>query len=167
MMTGLCERLDPEGHLIAAVSTVCSAPEDYVSAYAQVRQVVYCLDAYCPPGTNVLTADELGAGRVFLASANPEDAWQFAQSTLGTLLESSAGRGLLDTLHCFFTNAESIRGTAAVLGIHENTVRYRLTRIEQLTGLSVATDSEARLTAQLALLVLRLRGAIPPRTASN
>jgi DNA-binding PucR family transcriptional regulator len=45
--------------------------------------------------------------------------------------------------------------------VHENTIRYRLARIEDRTGLGVAHDSNDQLTAQLALLLLRLEGTLP------
>jgi DNA-binding PucR family transcriptional regulator len=47
--------------------------------------------------------------------------------------------------------------------LHENTIRYRLGRIETEIGLPVATDADAQFTAQLAILVLRLEGQIPSR----
>ncbi|WKN52518.1 helix-turn-helix domain-containing protein (plasmid) [Rhodococcus opacus] len=50
-------------------------------------------------------------------------------------------------------------------GVHANTIRYRTARIEQLTGLDVATDAHAQLTAQLALLILRMNGLLPPTSA--
>jgi DNA-binding PucR family transcriptional regulator len=50
------------------------------------------------------------------------------------------------------------------LGVHENTVRYRLARVHALTGLDVAGDASDQLSVQMALLVLRLQGHpdLPP-----
>jgi len=45
--------------------------------------------------------------------------------------------------------------------VHENTIRYRLARIEHVTGLGVSACSDDQLSAQLALLVLRLQGVLP------
>ncbi len=55
----------------------------------------------------------------------------------------------------------SIRGSAAALDVHENTIRYRLSRIEELTGLAVMHDPDAQLRARLSLLVLLLQGRLP------
>jgi DNA-binding PucR family transcriptional regulator len=44
------------------------------------------------------------------------------------------------------------------LGVHENTVRKRLARVQDLTGLDVAADAGDQLSVQTALLVLRLEG---------
>jgi hypothetical protein len=54
----------------------------------------------------------------------------------------------------------SIRRCAACLGVHENTIRYRLARIEELTGLGVTHDPDAALGARLSLLVLMLQGRL-------
>ena len=45
--------------------------------------------------------------------------------------------------------------------MHENTIRYRLARIEELTGLPVTHDPDAQLRARLSLLVLMLEGRLP------
>jgi DNA-binding PucR family transcriptional regulator len=54
----------------------------------------------------------------------------------------------------------SIRRCALELGVHENTIRYRLARIEELTGLSVTHDPDAQLGARLSLLVLMIQGSL-------
>lgn len=153
--------LDPDGRLIAGLSTVCRGPGDYVRSYTQARQVVQCLDTFHRPGSvDVLAADDLGAGRMFLANADAAEAERFVEETLGGLMGDSVATDLLVTLSSFFEHGRSIRWSAADLGVHENTIRYRLSRIEELTGLAIAGDSDAQLSAQLALLVLRLQGRL-------
>jgi DNA-binding PucR family transcriptional regulator len=110
----------------------------------------------------VLTADDLGAGRLFLATAEREEAERFAHDTLGALLTDEEGaHDLLLTLQVFFEHGRSVRRSARALAVHENTIRYRLARIEDRTGLGVAHSSNDQLTAQLALLVLKLEGELP------
>jgi DNA-binding PucR family transcriptional regulator len=109
----------------------------------------------------VLSADDLGAGRLLLATSNPAEVERFAEDTLGPLLDGTdSNADLLATLDVFFENGRSIRRAATALDVHENTIRYRLGRIEDALGLPVATGADAQLTAQLALLVLRLQGRI-------
>jgi PucR C-terminal helix-turn-helix domain len=55
----------------------------------------------------------------------------------------------------------SIRRCALRLHVHENTIRYRLSRVEELTGLAVTHDPDAQLGARLSLLVLMLQGRLP------
>jgi DNA-binding PucR family transcriptional regulator len=103
-----------------------------------------------------------------LATAEREDAERFARDALGALLSDEEGtRDLLVTLQVFFEHGRSVRRSARALAVHENTIRYRLTRIEDRTGLRVAHSSNDQLTAQLALLVLRLEGALPEPGSFN
>jgi sugar diacid utilization regulator len=67
----------------------------------------------------------------------------------------SAGSGLLETLTAYLDTSGAIESTARMLFVHPNTVRYRLKRIAEVTGLS---PSEARdaYTLRLALTLGRL-----------
>ncbi|HVE23761.1 MAG TPA: helix-turn-helix domain-containing protein, partial [Sporichthya sp.] len=67
----------------------------------------------------------------------------------------------LVTLNAFLQCGRGVRRAADLLGVHPNTVRYRLANVEKLTGLQVTTDDDAYLTAQMAVLVLRLSGRLP------
>jgi hypothetical protein len=48
-----------------------------------------------------------------------------------------------------------------MLGVHENTVRYRLSRIAEVTHLDVVMNGDDQLAVQMALLILRLEGKLP------
>jgi GAF domain-containing protein/sugar diacid utilization regulator len=154
------ESLSTDARPIAAVGSRCLGVEDYVRGYAEARQVLSCARSFAD-GTRslVLTADDLGPGRVFLASASRAEAERFAEDAIGPLMraDDQTTRDLLRTLEVFFTASRSVRRAAGELGVHENTIRYRLARIQELTGLSIGTDSSDELTAHLALLVLRTR----------
>jgi hypothetical protein len=68
-----------------------------------------------------------------------------------------AGSGLLETLTAYLDTSGSIEAASRVLFVHANTVRYRLKRIAEVTGMS---PSEARdaYTLRLALTLGRLIG---------
>jgi sugar diacid utilization regulator len=163
-----CGALDPHGRLVAGLSMRCVSAADYVRAYEQTRQVVSCIDMYCPSGeVQVLSADDLGPGRLLLAGTEPAEARRFTEEALGALLDDDVPSELLQTLVCFFESGRSVRRSATTLGVHENTIRYRLTRVEELTGLDIGADCDAQLSAQIALLVLRLQGALPPSVTAG
>ena len=63
---------------------------------------------------------------------------------------------LLRTLEAYLEHGSSIEGSARSLFVHANTVRYRLRRIEDLTGLSPAHPRDAY-TLRVALTLGRLR----------
>jgi PucR-like helix-turn-helix protein/diguanylate cyclase with GGDEF domain len=78
---------------------------------------------------------------------------QLVASVYRPLVE--AGSGLLETLTSYLASSGSIEGTGRALFVHPNTVRYRLRRIADVTGLS---PSEARdaYTLRVALTLGRL-----------
>jgi DNA-binding PucR family transcriptional regulator len=73
---------------------------------------------------------------------------------------------LVPTLDAFLASGCSPQRTASAMGIHRNTVLYRLKRMEELADLNL-TDTEARFYIQLALRAHRSfadgRGAPPSR----
>jgi DNA-binding PucR family transcriptional regulator len=71
--------------------------------------------------------------------------------------DDAALADVLATLEVFFENSRSVRRAARCLGVHENTIRYRLARIKELTGLAIGSDANDELTAHLALLILRMQ----------
>ncbi|MDO8212232.1 GAF domain-containing protein [Conexibacter sp. CPCC 206217] len=152
----------PDGGVVAAVSPVCRAIPDYPRAIAECERTVQCMTSLlADESITVLATDDLGAGRLLLASTNPETAERFALDAAGALLEDSSDRvQLLATLAAFCDSNRNVRATGSILGIHENTVRYRLGKIHELTGLDVMADAEDQLTAQFAMLVFKLRGWI-------
>lgn len=159
-----CRTLAPGSDLAVGISGICRGPRDYVRAYGEVRQVLHCMDAFCPKGAlRILAVDDLGIGRLLLSASTRDDADRFVDDTLAALLtcEDPRTADLLATLQVFFACSRSVRRSAAYLDVHENTIRYRLSRIEQVTGLAVATDADDQLAAQLSLLVLRLEGRLP------
>ena len=157
-----CARLDGAADVAGALSEVHTGGEGYAEAYVEAQQVLECIRRFAPgPGPDVFTAAELGAGRVFLAHSDRETVRRFAEATFGCLLGDATRADLLATLRSFFDNLASIRRCALRLGVHENTIRYRLARVEELTGLPVTHDPDAQLRARLSMLVLMLEGRLP------
>lgn len=154
--------LRPAEGLIAGVSAVHRGRDGYRAAHCEARQVLECVRRFSPAdGPALFSADELGVGSLLLSSSDSEAVARFAEETVGELVREHSKADLLTTLCSFFDNMGSIRGSAAALDVHENTIRYRLSRIEELTGLAVMHDPDAQLRARLSLLVLLLQGRLP------
>jgi hypothetical protein len=69
-----------------------------------------------------------------------------------------ARSGLLDTATAFLDQGGSIEGTSRALFVHANTVRYRLKRILELTGLAPG-DARHAFTLRVAIVLGRLHDA--------
>jgi sugar diacid utilization regulator len=98
---------------------------------------------------------DVRSARLLLNSAPDVLRTAFAERVLGPVLsyDVRAAGELLPTLEAFFACDGSWSKTADRLGLHINTVRYRIARIEQLTERSVAhTDGRMDLYAALTLL---------------
>jgi GAF domain-containing protein/sugar diacid utilization regulator len=154
--------------LVAGISSMKSDPREYSEAYREAQQVVECIRRFGKDsGPAVLSAADLGPGRVFLATCDPDVVRSFADATFAELTQDPSKVDLLATLCSFFENTASIRRCASELGVHENTIRYRLSRIEELTGLPVTHDPDGQLRARLSLLVLRLEDRLPRAVAGG
>lgn len=108
--------------------------------------------------------DRLGIYRILLSSDAGELA-AFLEEFLGPIMsESRAGDSpLLDTLDAFFQCDEDVSKAASLLFIHPNTVRYRLRKVEEVTGLSLASNQH-KINLQMALKIYRyLRSGKEPR----
>mgnify|MGYP001401624367 FL=1 len=67
----------------------------------------------------------------------------------------NAGSPLLDTLSVYLEHASSLEATARMLFVHPNTVRYRLSRIAELTG-RVPSDGRGSFVLRVAVALGRL-----------
>jgi DNA-binding PucR family transcriptional regulator len=65
------------------------------------------------------------------------------------------GSALLDTVITYLEQGSSLEATARLLFVHPNTVRYRLRRVSELTGLT-PTEGRAGFTLWVATVLGRL-----------
>ena len=85
---------------------------------------------------SVVTSDEV-ASHVLLLATLPDDVRRtYTNRVLGPVLDNDrrSNSELLDTLREFLASSCSWTRTAEAMHLHVNTVRYRIERVEQLTG---------------------------------
>jgi hypothetical protein len=89
-----------------------------------------------------------------LLAADPEVAADLARSRLAPLHELPAGprARLTETLAAWLDRPGQVQAVAAVLGVHPQTVRYRIRRLRELFG-DALEDPELRFELSLALRV--------------
>lgn len=102
------------------------------------------------PG-HVTKFDELGIYRLLFAARELPELRTFHDEALSVLIDYDRQHGaeLLRTLGAFFAGRCGPKETAALLGVHRNTVLYRLERIRELTGFDL-DDADVRLRLHLA-----------------
>jgi DNA-binding PucR family transcriptional regulator len=89
-----------------------------------------------------------------LLTRDPLAAREVARATLGPLSsDDDASRRLLATLRVFLQEGQSFARTARRLGIHENTVSYRVRRAVELTGQPDAQSLVLRAAIELVPLL--------------
>lgn len=80
---------------------------------------------------------------------------------LDVLFDDPANAGYAHTLCAWFENDQDAAATAAQLHLHVNTVRYRLRRAQEITGVDLS-DWDQRLVAQVQLRMWRDAGRDAP-----
>ncbi|WNV77794.1 CdaR family transcriptional regulator [Geodermatophilus sp. DSM 44513] len=105
------------------------------------------LAASRPHTGRFVQVDQLGLAQLLLAWTRT-DTFQPAARSLLQPLEDQPG-DLLHTLGVYLDAESSVAETAAVLGVHRNTVAGRMARIQQLLAVDLA-DAEQRLALHLA-----------------
>jgi sugar diacid utilization regulator/GAF domain-containing protein len=105
----------------------------------------------------------LGLSALLLETGTPDAIRRFATTVLRHVEghEERHGGDLLATLQAWLSAGCSTAAAADALVVHRNTVTYRLSRIEQLTGRSLR-DSSVRLELQLALTIREILRAGAP-----
>lgn len=103
-------------------------------------------------GRNAFLYEELGIVRLLLGSGNDPDLQTFIEDVTGPLIayDRENHGALIRTLRAFFDADCSQRVAAERLFVHHKTLRYRLERIRQLTGLDLSRH-EDRMRADFAL----------------
>jgi sugar diacid utilization regulator len=114
----------------------------------------------------VLAFEETGAYRLLLPamSEDPAELERFFAETVAPLVayDDQYETDLVQTLETFLEADANVAGTASRLFTHRHTVRYRLERIRDLTGLDVSsTDGREKLG--LGLKAMRVLGIAAPR----
>jgi DNA-binding PucR family transcriptional regulator len=116
-------------------------------------------------GVLALNFEETGAYRLLLSSMtdNPLELRSFHEETVAPLLEydEQYETELVRTLETFLEENGNVAQTAQRLYTHRHTIRYRLDRVKELTGLDVnSTDGRERLG--LGLKAMRVLGVRAP-----
>jgi DNA-binding PucR family transcriptional regulator len=146
-----------------ARSRVASDPVDL---YRAGQEALLAANVGEAEGVRVLAFEDTGAYRLLLPamSEDPAELQRFFAETVEPLVhyDDQYETDLVQTLETFLDADANVAGTASRLFTHRHTVRYRLERIRDLTGLDVSsTDGREKLG--LGLKAMRVLGIAAPR----
>ncbi|HYH32793.1 MAG TPA: PucR family transcriptional regulator ligand-binding domain-containing protein [Pseudonocardia sp.] len=124
------------GHDPLAVGLSRPAATDALSGALQEARHARDLAALRPGPVHVVTGAEVTSHVALLAAVPDEVRRAFATRVLEPVLayDARTGAGLRETLAAFLDCSGSWSRTAQRLHLHVNTVRYRIGRVEELTG---------------------------------
>jgi DNA-binding PucR family transcriptional regulator len=132
---------------------------DLAGAHASVRDAIAGLRAAAarPDAPRPVPADDLLPERAL--AGDPVAHRKLVTRFVDPLV--AAGGELLATVEAFLESGSALEACARTLFVHANTVRYRLRRVTELTGLR-PTDPRDALVLRIAVLAARLeRGRDP------
>jgi GAF domain-containing protein len=141
------------------VSSVCVGTEALGHGFEEARHAVLAA-ALMRRDRGVLSYDELGAYKYLLRIAMEAGARDSTIDAVAKLAEYDRDRGaaLLATLEEFLGRRGNISATSDALFVHPNTLRQRLRRIADLTGIDLRRDDW--LMVEIAVKLVRLRSAL-------
>jgi DNA-binding PucR family transcriptional regulator len=146
---------NPELRFAAGVSAPSAGSANLRQATGQAESALASI-RQADPAAPVALFDSLGVLRFLLMPGDRDELDDFARRMLGPVLDYQAkySTDLMKTLETFLAENCSLRSAAKRLGLHPKTIRYRLSRVEQLTKLDLATQQD-RFDAQLAATIIR------------
>ncbi len=148
--------------VVVATSRPASDPTDLHRAASEALLAANVADAR---RTDRITFEETGAYRLLLPamSEDPRELQRFHDETVAPLVayDDQYETELVRTLESFLEADGNVAKTAERLFTHRHTIRYRLDRVHELSGLDVgSTDGRERLS--LGLKSMRVLGIAPP-----
>jgi sugar diacid utilization regulator/putative methionine-R-sulfoxide reductase with GAF domain len=140
------------------VGNLATSVAELARSHVEARQALR-LSRRAGARSRVTSYRSLGAFRLLLEVQSPEALRGFVIELLGPLLKYAESREtpLLETLEALTASRWIRRAAARALGIHINSMTYRIERIEGLTGLSL-DDPETRVAIAIAMRARAMLG---------
>ncbi|MDW6024305.1 helix-turn-helix domain-containing protein [Mesorhizobium sp. BAC0120] len=141
---------------VVVVSENCAGLANYPVAWERCRRMIRIGRSF--GRTGVFASQDFGPLPMLVAAADAPDVRDFVRESVGALIEHDREHGTpyLDTLFAFVREGCRSQACADSMGLHVTTLRYRLSRIEELFGIRLDTP-ERRFAVELAI---RLSGII-------
>lgn len=132
------------------VGGVCQTPADFARSHREAHLALR-IQVDTGVGARAVEFDELGVFQLLAEAEQPATVTRFVRRWLGPLLDydTEHDAALVLTLATYLDSGGSYEATSRALAVHRSTLRYRLQRIREITGLDLG-DAEVRFNLQLA-----------------
>ena len=146
------------GSASVGIGNLANGVAELARSHVEARQALR-LTRRAGGRARVASYRSLGAFRLLLEVQSPEALRRFVNELLGPLLQYAQSRDtpLLETLEALSAARWIRRAAARQLGIHINSMTYRVERIQTLTGLQL-DDPETRVAISIALRARAMLG---------
>ena len=157
----ICKRIEQQNapHTVSlGISGLTCDLAEFRHAYQCAVQSIEIEKALHKRATSVVARyEDLGLFRFISRTDSPESLTRFCEDVLGPLLERdrNAGSQLVETLRVYLAEGRNLGKAARALGIHYNTMRYRVVRVREILGTSL-DDPSRRLAIEVALQLYSL-----------
>lgn len=150
----------PGSTIRMGIGTLYEGVESLHKSYHEAAQCIKLMELLNHE-SDLLFYEDTGLYRLLLSCCEKQPASDFINHTLGAVLsyDKDNHTDLFNTLRCYLWNNNSLLHTAEKLHMHRNTVKYRIKRIEELTGRSIE-DSDTKLAFMNAILCTLLSRSI-------
>ena len=157
VLTGAAQVMKP-GTASVGIGNLANSVGELARSHLEARQALRLTRRAGSRG-RVASYRSLGAFRLLLEVQSPDALRRFVDELLGTLLQYAQSRDtpLLETLEALSAARWVRRAAARQLGIHINSMSYRVERIQALTGLQL-DDPETRVAISIALRARAMLG---------
>jgi hypothetical protein len=152
-------RVARQHRVTAVVSAPVAGPRAIQAAYRRASELLpLAITVFRRP--HVAEAGDLVVYQI-LRGSRAEDRADFLERTLGPILHLPEVQRapLLETLDALHEGSGHTETAAAMLGVHTNTVRYRIGRIHHLTGLRYDHPPD-RFKLEVATILMRMAGGM-------
>jgi sugar diacid utilization regulator len=141
---------DLGGQCHIAVGGACARPSELPRSLREAGLALR-LQKTLLPGSGACEYPRLGIFRMLAAIPDLTDVEEFVREWLGSLIDYDARRKaeLVHTLTQYLEHGGNYDATAAELSVHKSTLKYRLQRIRELTGVEL-NDPDVHFNLQLA-----------------
>lgn len=158
----------PDLTVSVGIGRYAKDPKDLPEAYSEAEVALEIGHRIQGPSA-ISTFEGTGTYKLLfrVLQEDPEEIESFYRETLGPVVayDSRYGTELVNTLITYLKNDASTAKTASEIFAHRHTVRYRLERIRELTGLDV-DRSEDREQLTLGIKAMQLLGRHPEQGSS-